>query len=500
MFRRPVFLRFRICGFCVNDDGNYTRNHYLYYGYVFCITTSTITIIIIITTTATTKEFQYSPSSCSDPVCNNDPSLCPNAKVCSPQPLPSFDIIDEFCVIVFTIEYLLRLFTLWAIPCRLASLLPPTWDHDEYEGCLLGDKLAKNVRKPRIDPPELDIRLKYFQYLTSPSNLIDFIAIVPFYISKGNLGGSSSASFVRVLRLVRLLRLLKLTKKNDQMTVLFHTINSSMPVIGILSFYLIVLGIVFGSIMFIIEQGTFKVTESYSQGAYFRPTLDGESEVVTTFESISVGMYWAFVTCTTLGYGDVVGTTVFGRLVTCICAVFGIVILALPISVVGSTFTDEYFQLMERKRVKAKLSKEQELKGHQTPPINASPSISCIETDVDIEKPDNVEVDRSQFFYQKKIEQIEQENLHPLFLVEKLQDLMTDLEADEKYICDQLDHMCTSAHDVTHALKEIKASSVARLQLLKSCITDPDHKPIDPNILLGTSDENLYQLIINLEN
>jgi hypothetical protein len=218
-------------------------------------------------------------------------------------------------------------------------------------------------------------------------------------------------------------------------------------------------------------------------------------------------MYWAFVTCTTLGFGDLYGTTAYGRLLTCLCSVLGVFVLALPISVVGSTFTNEYFELMQRKKVKAKLSKQHEDEESHLPPINASPSIGCVDHDVeilnaalDIEKQDKQEVDRSQYFYQKKIEEIEKENLHPLFLIEKLQDLMIDLDADENYICDQLDHISTTALDVKHVYRELKASNVARLQLLKACITDPDHKAISPNILLGTSDENLYQLIINLEN
>jgi len=366
------------------------------------------------------------------------------------------------------------------------------------------DKFAGNIRKPRIDPPELDIRVKYFTYLTTPSNLIDLVAIVPFYISIANPDGGSSASFIRVLRLIRLLRLLKLAKKNDQMIILFQTINSSLPVLGILSFYVILMAIIFGSIIFIIEQGTFKVTADYATGQYFSPSLNGESEVVSLFQSIPLGIYWAFVTCTTLGYGDFYGTTTTGRFVTCVCAILGVIVLALPISVVGNTFTNEYFALMERRKAKESASKDVAWKDQVSKiPVNVSPSISCASSSEDSnffsERRAKELINDSQVFFQQKIESIEEQNLHPLFLIQKLQDLMSDLEADEKYIADQLEQISASALDVTQVYKELKASNVARLQLLNSCIEDPDSKPIHPNILLGSSEENLYQLVLNLE-
>ena len=114
---------------------------------------------------ATTSDYVYTPSTCSNPACNNDPTLCPNTEICAPQPYPVFDSIDEFCVILFTIEYCIRIFSLWAAPCRLAGLLSSTWDEDEFEDCMTQDKLAGNIRKPRMDPPELDIRVKYLTYL-----------------------------------------------------------------------------------------------------------------------------------------------------------------------------------------------------------------------------------------------------------------------------------------------------------------------------------------------
>jgi hypothetical protein len=72
---------------------------------------------------------------------------------------------------------------------------------------------------------------------------------------------------------------------------------------------------------------------------------------------------------------------------------------------------------------------------------------------------------------------------------------MSDLEADEKYIAEQLEQISASALDVTQVYKELKASNLARLQLLNSCIEDPNSKAISYNLLLGSSEENLFNLV-----
>jgi hypothetical protein len=211
-------------------------------------------------------------------------------------------------------------------------------------------------------------------------------------------------------------------------------------------------------------------------------------------------MYWAFVTCTTLGYGDFYGTTTTGRFLACVCAILGIIVLALPISVVGNTFTTEYFALMERRKAKESASKDLAWKDQMSKiPVNASPSISCASSSEDnnffSDGRAKELINDSHVFFQQKIENIEDQNLHPVFLIQKLQDLMSDLEADEKYIAEQLEQISVSALDVTQVYKELKASNLLRLQLLNSCIEDPNSKAISHNLLLGSSEENLFNLV-----
>jgi hypothetical protein len=69
--------------------------------------------------------------------------------------------------------------------------------------------------------------------------------------------------------------------------------------------------------------------------------------VQSPFVSIASGIYWAVVTSSTVGYGDLYPTSVAGRAIACLTACLGILVVALPISVVGSNFMIEYQKLLK---------------------------------------------------------------------------------------------------------------------------------------------------------
>ena len=107
-------------------------------------------------------------------------------------------------------------------------------------------------------------------------------------------------------------------------------------------FFSILAVIVFGTIMYYVESGEFEVTEEYPEGVYLRWDYVKNQKEISPFGSILVSMYWAVVTTTTVGYGDFFPTTGFGRFLSCVYMYFGIIMLALPISVVGTNFQREY--------------------------------------------------------------------------------------------------------------------------------------------------------------
>jgi hypothetical protein len=266
--------------------------------------------------------------------------------VCEPTSLAVFDGIDQATVIIFTVEYFSRLFLCWAVPARLAGLLSDTWDEDEEAAA------EEEKRTPRTDPEPSSWYHQIFRYLTTANSGIDIVAILPFYVGLGLGGQGVSLSFVRVLRLARVLRLLKMMKGNEGIGVMASTMVNSKPALVIMGFLVTLTVIFFGSIIYITEQGTFTVNSDYPSGAFLRPTVVGDSMVESTFVSIASGIYWAVVTTSTLGYGDLYATSVAGRAITCVTAYLGLLVVALPIGVVGGNFSIEYQKLLKKREKK----------------------------------------------------------------------------------------------------------------------------------------------------
>ena len=230
------------------------------------------------------------------------------------------------------------------MPARVANIVPSKWDVVEKMEAFL------EKRSVALDPKPYKQWYHLYQYVFSWNNIVDIVSILPFYITLGEGGGSAgtSTSFLRVARLFRILRIVRLgDPKSPTLGILTATVTKSAEALAYNVFFFILVIIVFGSIIFLIEQGTFQVNDNFStydgwqKGFYVRTNIYGISEI-SPFKSVSAGMYWAAVTLTTLGYGDLYPTSEAGRFIGSICAMCGILVLAIPVSVVGSIFTELY--------------------------------------------------------------------------------------------------------------------------------------------------------------
>lgn len=172
-------------------------------------------------------------------------------------------------------------------------------------------------------------------------NLIDIMAIVPYFITLGTViadeqkqettaeaAGSNQAmslAILRVIRLVRVFRIFKLSRHSKGLQVLGQTLKASMRELGLLIFFLII-----GVVLF-------------SSAVYF---AEADSEQ-TFFKSIPDAFWWAVVTMTTVGYGDMRPTTPWGKLVGSFCAITGVLMIALPVPVIVSNFNYFYHREAE---------------------------------------------------------------------------------------------------------------------------------------------------------
>ena len=150
-------------------------------------------------TASTNPQLRYVPTTCDQPVCNNDPLLCPDYMVCTDIELPLVLTVESFTTYYFTAEYGLRLLTVWAVTPRVAGVIPAAWE-------------AEHVYNPHAPQPHYSPWYQTIKFVFRFKNLVDLAAILPFYLQyfTTNLPPTNFIRALRLLRLIRVLRLLKL--------------------------------------------------------------------------------------------------------------------------------------------------------------------------------------------------------------------------------------------------------------------------------------------------
>merc|ERR1719498_1513273 len=148
---------------------------------------------------------------------------------------------------------------------------------------------------------------------------------------------------LRIVRLARLLRLLRTPKIRLCADLFTNVIIDAAPAFMTLLFTTVLMCVLFASCMVFAESSQYSVdVEGHPTGAYTRPTADGYGTEISPYTSIPYASWWFFVTSTTVGYGDDYPTTTVGRLIA-VCAFYlGIVLLALPLTIVGQSFQKFY--------------------------------------------------------------------------------------------------------------------------------------------------------------
>jgi voltage-gated potassium channel len=205
-----------------------------------------------------------------------------------------FRMIEVVSAVFFTAEWFLRL---WA-----------SVERSEY--------FAQPALKARLD------------FVFSPLPLIDIVAIVPLYLSLFDIVNAESLVALRLLRLLQLVRFF------SPLVVLWRVIRSEAPAMIGAIFIVLVLIVIAASGMYLVER-------------------DVQPE---DFGSIPAAMWWASVTLTTVGYGDVTPITVLGRMFGVIIMILGIGLVALPAGMLAGRFSEELHHRREEYRRRVDLA------------------------------------------------------------------------------------------------------------------------------------------------
>ena len=177
---------------------------------------------------------------------------------------PLFEILEWMFTILFTIEYVLRLY----------------------------------------------VTIRPMKYATSFYGIVDLVAILPSYLSFF-FAGTQYFVIIRIFRLLRVFRIFKLGKFLVEGNQLRRALIASRNKITVFLFAVTLLVIIIGSVMYLIEGAS-------NEG----------------FSSIPRAVYWAIVTLTTVGYGDITPQTSFGQFLSAVVMILGYAIIAVPTGIV----------------------------------------------------------------------------------------------------------------------------------------------------------------------
>lgn len=175
------------------------------------------------------------------------------------------------------------------------------------------------------------------KYLKTCAHFIDFVSIIPifFIFSINNNDFSGIFSFLKILKLLRIVKVLSNKSTSIYSNLLLETMIKSIYGLKLMVILIVIIMIFSSSIIYELEKGV---------------RVDGSEP----FSSIPVTFYWSIVTITTVGYGDIYPITDLGRFVSCLTMIMGLIIIALPITIISKNFSRTWDEFENRGLIKIK--------------------------------------------------------------------------------------------------------------------------------------------------
>lgn len=155
-------------------------------------------------------------------------------------------------------------------------------------------------------------------YILSFFGIIDLLAILPPYLSVF-VSNARYMIILRSIRFIRIFRIFRLFAFINEGQLLLRALSKSLHKIAVYFLFVLILVTCMGTMMYIVESG----------------------QPDSAFTDLGTSLYWAVVTMTTVGYGDITPVTFLGRLLSAFIMLLGYTIIAIPTGIVSATFIDE---------------------------------------------------------------------------------------------------------------------------------------------------------------
>jgi potassium voltage-gated channel Shaw-related subfamily C protein 1 len=169
-------------------------------------------------------------------------------------------------------------------------------------------------------------------FLGKFDNYVDIIATCWFYFDT-ILSQFITVKIIQFLEVLRVLRLIKLFSYNPGLKVIITSLKASAHVLKLLLFVMVIASTLFGSFVFYAEK------------------LTNSDQDLNKIPSVIEGLWYAVVSLTTIGYGDLTPITLLGRIFGGLCVITGVLMIGLPMTIVVEIFTDFYNHLRARSKL-----------------------------------------------------------------------------------------------------------------------------------------------------
>lgn len=277
---------------------------------------------------------------------------------------------DLLCVTIFSLDYCARLLT---VPFARMELL----DREFMEDVLCQRRERELLARAQ----------RLFRFLWCPMGLVDLASVIPFWVELA-IGGmevmtdedskaTQQTKALKIFRMARMFRILKLgslTKvdlgedRNMVLTLFTSVISKAWPALQLVVALIGVALVLFGTMIWYSEKGELFQQDDPAcphpgicrEGAInLRQFPDGTYEKTPSpFSSIPMSFWWVLVTITTVGYGDMYPITPFGYTVGSMTILYGSVVFALPVGVIGTTFSQAFDQFRSEQTLRKLLSEQ----------------------------------------------------------------------------------------------------------------------------------------------